>query len=162
MYSPPCNTRPQHAACSDGVMLWFISTYPSESSLLLHIQYFRKFTEWFYCNSFLIFIDISDGIGLFLVSPLGAKTAAASRMALYCCLLSYLPAYMYNLLMFSRHLCSYKALLRDTTVILEEGNGPYPRCPRCNMFVPHKFLNFQHLTPAFYHMGEEKKRCCLE
>ena len=31
--------------------------------------------------------------------------------------------------------------VRDTIVILEEGNRPYPRCPKCDVSVSHKPLN---------------------
>ena len=37
---------------------------------------------------------------------------------------------------------------RDTVVILEEGNLPHPRCPRCDMQVPRKALNGRHLGTA--------------
>ena len=40
--------------------------------------------------------------------------------------------------------------VRDTIVILEEGNPPYPRCPMCDMFMSHKSLNSPHLATAFY------------
>ena len=43
-------------------------------------------------------------------------------------------------------------------MILEEGNRPYPRYPKCDMFVSHKALNGQHLTTAFLRRGEERKR----
>ena len=32
----------------------------------------------------------------------------------------------------------------DTIVILEEGNHPYPRCRKCNMFVSQRSLNIWH------------------
>ena len=31
--------------------------------------------------------------------------------------------------------------VRDTIIILEEGNLPHPRCKNCNMFVPWRALN---------------------
>ena len=46
---------------------------------------------------------------------------------------------------------------RDTIVILEKGNRPYPRCPKCDMFVLHKALNGRHLTAAFCRRGDERK-----
>ena len=49
----------------------------------------------------------------------------------------------------------------DTIVILEEGNRPYPRCPKCDMFLSHKALNGQHLAIAFCRRGEGRKRCRL-
>ena len=38
----------------------------------------------------------------------------ALMMALYCCLSSYLPAYLYKFSIFSKHLCSYRALLLNS------------------------------------------------
>ena len=49
-----------------------------------------------------------------------------------------------------------------TIVILEEGNRPYPRCPKCVIFMSHKALNSRHLATAFCRRGEERKRCRLE
>ena len=34
----------------------------------------------------------------------------------------------------------------DTIMILEEGNGSYPRCPQCDMFMPQKSLNSRNLV----------------
>ena len=50
---------------------------------------------------------------------------------------------------------------RDTILILEEGNQPYPRCPKWDMFVSHKALNGHRLTTALCQQGEERKRRCL-
>ena len=38
----------------------------------------------------------------------------------------------------------------DTVVILEEGNLPLPRCPRCDLQVPRRALNGRHLGTAHY------------
>ena len=38
--------------------------------------------------------------------------------------------------------------IRDTVIILEEGNLPHPQCPKCNMLVPCKALNGRHVTTA--------------
>ena len=38
--------------------------------------------------------------------------------------------------------------VRDTIVILEEGNLPHPRCPLCDMMVPWKALNGTHRRTA--------------
>ena len=46
---------------------------------------------------------------------------------------------------------------QDTIVILEEGNGQYPRRPQCDMFVSHKALNDRQLMPDFYRRGAERK-----
>ena len=35
--------------------------------------------------------------------------------------------------------------VHDTVVILEEGNLPLPRCPRCDLQVSRKALNGRHL-----------------
>ena len=43
--------------------------------------------------------------------------------------------------------------VHDTVVILEEGNLPLPRCPRCNLQVSRKALNGRHLEtnpPEFF------------
>ena len=45
---------------------------------------------------------------------------------------------------------------RETTVILEEGNRPYPRCPQCEMCVSHKALDVRHTTTTFYQQGEKR------
>ena len=51
--------------------------------------------------------------------------------------------------------------VQDTIVILEEGNQPYPRCPQCDTFVPHKFLNGQKLKTELCRQGMERKWSCL-
>ena len=38
-------------------------------------------------------------------------------------------------------------------VILEDGNQPYPRCPKCDMFVSHRSLNGHHLVTNFCLQG---------
>ena len=48
--------------------------------------------------------------------------------------------------------------VQDTVVILEEGNLPRPRCPRCDMQVPRKALNGRHLGTAQCAKGAERKR----
>ena len=50
-------------------------------------------------------------IGLLSVNPSGVETISASIIYLNCFWLSHLPACLYNLFVFSRHLCSYIALL---------------------------------------------------
>ena len=45
--------------------------------------------------------------------------------------------------------------------ILDEGNQPYPRFTKCDMFVSHKSLNGRHLVKFFFQRGEERKRCRL-
>ena len=51
--------------------------------------------------------------------------------------------------------------VRDTVIILEEGNLPHPRCPKCNMLVPWKALNRRHITITRCAKGVEWKRQCL-
>ena len=48
--------------------------------------------------------------------------------------------------------------VRETIVILEEGNRPYPRFPKCVMFMSHKAFNGRHLSTDFCRRGEERKR----
>ena len=48
--------------------------------------------------------------------------------------------------------------VQDTVVMLEEGNLPHPRCPRCDMQVPRKALNGLHLGTAQCAKGAERKR----
>ena len=47
--------------------------------------------------------------------------------------------------------------VHDTVVILEEGNLPLPRCPRCNLRVPRRALNGRHLGTAQCRAGAERK-----
>ena len=53
--------------------------------------------------------------------------------------------------LFQRH-------VRDTVIILEEGNLLHPRCPGCNMLVPWRVLNRRHLSTAQYAKVVERKR----
>ena len=48
--------------------------------------------------------------------------------------------------------------VRDTVIILKEVNLPHPRCPWCEMLVPWKSLNGQHVTTAQCDKGVECKR----
>ena len=43
--------------------------------------------------------------------------------------------------------------MRETIVVLKEGNRTYPRYPQCDMFVSHKALNCRHLKTYFYRWG---------
>ena len=47
---------------------------------------------------------------------------------------------------------------QETIMIPEGGNQPYPRCPKCDMFVWYKALNSRRLTAAFCRWGEERNR----
>ena len=47
--------------------------------------------------------------------------------------------------------------VHDTVVILEEGNLPLPRCPRCYLQVSRKALNGRHLGTNQCRTGAERK-----
>ena len=48
--------------------------------------------------------------------------------------------------------------VHDTVVILEEGNLPLPRCPRCDLQVSRKALNGRHLETNQCKTGAERKQ----
>ena len=48
--------------------------------------------------------------------------------------------------------------VRDTIIILEEGNLPHPRCENCDMFVPWRALNGRHKSTMMCKSGAEQKR----
>ena len=48
--------------------------------------------------------------------------------------------------------------VRDTVIILEEGNLPLPRCENCGMLVPWWALNGRHKDIAMCRSGAERKR----
>ena len=48
--------------------------------------------------------------------------------------------------------------VRDIVIILEEGNLPHPRCPRCDMFVQWRALNGRHKNTEMCRGGADKKR----
>ena len=48
--------------------------------------------------------------------------------------------------------------MRDTVIILEEGNLPHPRCENCDMLVPWRALNGRHKDTAMCRSGVESKR----
>ena len=47
--------------------------------------------------------------------------------------------------------------VHDTVVILEEGNLPLPRCPRCDLQVSRRALNERHLGTNQCRTGAERK-----
>ena len=47
--------------------------------------------------------------------------------------------------------------VRDTVIILEEGNLPHPRCENCDMLVPWRSLNGRHKDTAMCRSGSDKK-----
>ena len=48
--------------------------------------------------------------------------------------------------------------VHDTVVILEEGNLPLARCPRCDLQVTSKALNGRHLGTLQCKKGPDLKR----
>ena len=46
----------------------------------------------------------------------------------------------------------------DTAIILEEGNIPHPQFPWCDIMVPWKALNGQHVTTSQCAKGKEWKK----
>ena len=48
--------------------------------------------------------------------------------------------------------------VRDTIIILEEGNPPHPICENCDMFVPWRVLNGRHKSATMCKRGAERKR----
>ena len=50
-------------------------------------------------------------IGMLSVISSGVYNISASIITLYCCLSSHFPEYLYNFLIFYRHICSYRELL---------------------------------------------------
>ena len=48
--------------------------------------------------------------------------------------------------------------MRDTVIILEEGNLPHPRCEECDMLVPWRSLNGRHKSTAMCKSGAIKKQ----
>ena len=47
--------------------------------------------------------------------------------------------------------------VRDTIIILEEGNLPHPRFKNCDMFVPWRDLNGRHKSTMMCKRGAERK-----
>ena len=52
----------------------------------------------------------------------------------------------------------WRGHVRDTIIILEEGNIPHPRCENCDMFVPWRALNGRHKSTVVFKSGPERKR----
>ena len=48
--------------------------------------------------------------------------------------------------------------VHNTVVILEEGNLPLPRCPRCDLQVSRKAFNGRHLGTSQCRAGTERNR----
>ena len=47
--------------------------------------------------------------------------------------------------------------VRDTALILEKGNWPYPQFPSYDTFASHKSLNGRHLVTDFFRRREKQK-----
>ena len=52
----------------------------------------------------------------------------------------------------------WRRYVRDTVIILEEGNLPHPPCENCYMLVPWRALNGRHKNTAMCKSGVERKR----
>ena len=65
----------------------------------------------FQARGFLTGVDVMGDIGLSSVNISGVETIASSIISLNYFCSSHLPDYLHTILMFSRHLCSYIALL---------------------------------------------------
>ena len=48
--------------------------------------------------------------------------------------------------------------LRETVVMVEEGNFPHPRYPRCDMLVPWAAPKGRHINTTLCYKGMERKR----
>ena len=48
--------------------------------------------------------------------------------------------------------------VRDTVIILEEGNSSHTQCPCCDMLVPGEVLNGRYPNTAQYAKGVERKQ----
>ena len=51
--------------------------------------------------------------------------------------------------------------MRDTVMIMEEGNRPHPRCPYCDMSVPWAAINRRQPATSLYAQGTESNRRSL-
>ena len=51
------------------------------------------------------------------------------------------------------HVHFWRKHVRDTIIILEEGNLPHPRCTNCDMFVPWRALNGCHKSTEMCRRG---------
>ena len=52
--------------------------------------------------------------------------------------------------------------VRDTVIILEQGNLHHPQCTRCDMLVTWADLNGRHPNTAQWAKGADQKRCRME
>ena len=56
------------------------------------------------------------------------------------------------------HVQLWRRHVRDTVIILKEGNLPHPRCEKCDMLVPWRSLNGRHKDTSMCRSGADKKR----
>ena len=87
--------------------------------------------SYFIAMEFLVDTNGLGVIRLLLVNPSGFETSAASNISFYCCWYSYLPAVLYNFLMFSIHLCLHKSLLLNYWSI-PVSTICFSSCSECN------------------------------
>ena len=60
------------------------------------------------------------------------------------------------------HVHFWRRHVRDTIIILEEGNLSHPRCENCDMFVLYRALNGRHKSTMMCKRGAKSKRWRLE
>ena len=85
----------------------------------------------------MVFLLDTDGLGvirMLSVHPSGFETSDASIDTSYFCRSSHLPTVLYNFLMFSKHLCPYKALLPNYWWT-PMANMCFPSCLECNILL---------------------------
>ena len=100
----------QHIAFFDCLMLWLRCTKTPNNSLMFDFQCICKLMELFLSLQLLVVTDELGVVEMLLVNLSGVETSAYSIITLYFCWSSHLPVVLYNFLIFSRHICSYKVL----------------------------------------------------
>ena len=105
------NIWPQHVAFFISLLFSLAAPNLQTAVLCLKSNVYVNWRNYFLALGFLADIDGLCVIWLLLVHTSDIETSAASIIALHFCWLSHLPAVLHNFLMFSRNLCSYKALL---------------------------------------------------
>ena len=56
------------------------------------------------------------------------------------------------------HMHFWRRHVRETVIILEDGNLPLPRCENCDILVPWRALNGRHKDTAMFRSRAERKR----
>ena len=92
--------------------MWFFSTKPNQRAALLYLTPNRSENggSYFLAHGFLVMHNTDNDIIMFLVRSSGVDTASASMVDFYCWWLLQLPEDLYNLLIFSKHLCLWRSL----------------------------------------------------